>query len=312
MTKESDEEKHMLSTGHNEPRDEEPTTSRRPDTSEIFPPPPDYPGYNNNNDGNNPSCPNEKDAGKPALCPLERRIKSADFYTTIRWLDSIVLTGLTIYIASRGTGHQTAWMVFPYSLFCLGVALIHLPCIFWYCITPEEPNQAASARGRGGDDTNPDADSDTTALTGPSSSSQNQPHSRPEHITRLPNDRVLQGLQPTRPYRVFLLASTLLWLGVFAWGLAILVLTHPFYNDRDTNQKMVSCGKSRRKKCYPFTVEGMLYNLTVVVFVFGGLGVASALAQCYHVLRLRQLKYSERELAYVRLPEARRRPRYLL
>lgn len=121
MAKELDEEKHMLSAGHDELRNEEPTTSRRPEISGpiTFPPPPDYPGNNNNND--NSTCPDEENDGKPTPCPLERRIKSADFYTTMRWLDSLVVTGLSIYIASRGTAHQTAWITFPFSLFCLGV-----------------------------------------------------------------------------------------------------------------------------------------------------------------------------------------------
>lgn len=36
---------------------------------------------------------------------------------------------------------------------------------------------------------------------------------------------------------------------------------------------MVRCGKNGRKRCYPFTVEGMVYNITVAVFVLGVLAV---------------------------------------
>ncbi|KAL2145386.1 hypothetical protein VTI28DRAFT_7313 [Corynascus sepedonium] len=72
---------------------------------------------------------------------------------------------------------------------------------------------------------------------------------------------------PPRLYLAAVAASVISLLVASLGGLVVLGLTHDYYNDRDMS-RTVSCGRRHSCKCHPVTLEGDVYNISVVCFVF--------------------------------------------
>ncbi|KAL2194509.1 hypothetical protein P885DRAFT_80195 [Corynascus similis CBS 632.67] len=86
-------------------------------------------------------------------------------------------------------------------------------------------------------------------------------------ITFRAHPRSTTSASPPHAYLAIATASALSLLAAFGVGLAVLVLTRDFYNQRDTT-RTESCGRRHRRKCHPFTAEAAVYNISIVCFVF--------------------------------------------
>ncbi|KAH6616939.1 hypothetical protein F5144DRAFT_585012 [Chaetomium tenue] len=101
---------------------------------------------------------------------------------------------------------------------------------------------------------------------------------------------------PGRKYVAVLIGSPILLLVALAGGAAVLHYTSAHFGERDKSNGMTArCGKSR-KRCYPKTLEGLVYDFCCAGVAFAGGALVSALLQCYEMFRLSRNEYTEEEV----------------
>ncbi|KAL2197917.1 hypothetical protein P885DRAFT_76630 [Corynascus similis CBS 632.67] len=89
----------------------------------------------------------------------------------------------------------------------------------------------------------------------------------------------LRTMKPSFPplpfYYAALVASALSGFVAVGGGLAVLVLTHDHYDERDET-RTVTCRSSKyriSRKCHPRTLEGKVYTVSIVCFCFAAIAL---------------------------------------
>jgi hypothetical protein len=81
------------------------------------------------------------------------------------------------------------------------------------------------------------------------------------------------SLLPGRRYVAALIASLILLLLAVAGGAVVLRLTEAHFDERDrSNGRTAWCGK-RRRRCYPKTLEGAVFDVSCVCLAFSSVAL---------------------------------------